>query len=89
MKKINLIQVLVFLLIFISCKKEVVKVDEKVQPESTIKYAKGFDIINDNGTKKPLNYRNYPVDAKLEIEPISASRRLTLIDRNNLEVRTT
>ena len=52
MKKVNLIPVLLFLLISISCKKEVVKVDEKVQPESTIKYAKGFDIINDNGIKK-------------------------------------
>ena len=52
MMKVNLIPVLLFLLISISCKKEVVKVDEKVQSESTIKYAKGFDIINDNGTKK-------------------------------------
>ena len=52
MMKVNLIPVLLFLLISISCKKEVVKVDKKVQSESTIKYAKGFDIINDNGTKK-------------------------------------
>ena len=52
MKKLILVPVLLFLLISISCKKGVVKVDEKVQSESTIKYAKGFDIINDNGTKK-------------------------------------
>jgi iron complex transport system substrate-binding protein len=52
MKKLILVPVLLFLLISISCKKGVVKVDEKIQPESTIKYAKGFDIINDNGTKK-------------------------------------
>lgn len=52
MKKLNIIPVLLFLLIMISCKKEVVKDDKKATSESTIKYAKGFDIINDNGTKK-------------------------------------
>ncbi|QOD61283.1 ABC transporter substrate-binding protein [Polaribacter haliotis] len=42
------------LLIFISfsCKKEVVKVDNKTQSESIIKYAKGFDIVEENGIKK-------------------------------------
>ena len=52
MKKVNLIPFLFVLLISISCKKEVVKVDKKVQSESTIKYAKGFNIINENGIKK-------------------------------------
>ncbi len=52
MKKVILIPVLVFLLVSISCKKEVVKIDTETQSESTIKYAKGFDIINDNGSKK-------------------------------------
>lgn len=42
----------IILLISFSCKKEVVKVDEKNQTESTIKYAKGFDIVDDNGIKK-------------------------------------
>ena len=52
MKNLKLIPVLLLLLVSISCKKEVIKVDKKATSESTIKYAKGFDIINDNGTKK-------------------------------------
>ncbi|WP_405606193.1 ABC transporter substrate-binding protein [Polaribacter sp. Asnod1-A03] len=52
MKKLQLIPVLVFFLIAVACKKETVKVDEKPKTESTIKYAKGFDIIDENGTKK-------------------------------------
>ncbi|WP_341221649.1 ABC transporter substrate-binding protein [Polaribacter atrinae] len=52
MKNINLIPVLFFLLIAISCKKEVEKVDKTSQAESSITYAKGFDIINENGIKK-------------------------------------
>ena len=52
MKQINLISVLFLFLISISCKKEDVKVDEISASESTIKYAKGFDIITDNGIKK-------------------------------------
>lgn len=35
-----------------SCKKEVLNVYNNTQPISAIKYAKGFDIINDNGVKK-------------------------------------
>lgn len=44
-----------FLLLIIfsfSCKKDVAKVDKKTQPQSTIKYAKGFDIVDENGIKK-------------------------------------
>jgi len=36
----------------LSCQKEIVKVALKTETESTIKYAKGFDIVNDNGIKK-------------------------------------
>ena len=52
MKNIKLIPVLLFLLITVSCKKETVKVDDQTQAESSIKYAKGFDIVEDNGVKK-------------------------------------
>ncbi|APZ47207.1 ABC transporter substrate-binding protein [Polaribacter reichenbachii] len=38
------------LLVIISCKKEATKV--VIKSKSDIKYAKGFDIINDHGTKK-------------------------------------
>ena len=52
MKNINLIPVLLFLLMTVSCKKEAVKVDNHTQVKSSIKYAKGFDIVEDNGVKK-------------------------------------
>ncbi|MBU3012471.1 ABC transporter substrate-binding protein [Polaribacter vadi] len=51
MKSVNIIYLL-FLITFLSCKKEIVKVDKKTQSKSTIKYAKGFDILNENGIKK-------------------------------------
>lgn len=52
MKSLQLISVLAILLITISCKKETVKVTPKTNYKSNIKYAKGFDIINENGIKK-------------------------------------
>ena len=53
MKNLSIYQFTCFVFLLItSCKKEAVKVSEKIQIESTIKYAKGFDIINDNGVKK-------------------------------------
>ena len=41
-----------FFLLTLSCKKEISKADKETTSESTIKYAKGFDIITDNGIKK-------------------------------------
>jgi iron complex transport system substrate-binding protein len=53
MKKHVLISLLCSLfLLTISCKKEILKENKKTSSESKIKYAKGFDIINDNGEKK-------------------------------------
>ena len=52
MKKINFIPVLIYILISISCKNEVIKVDIKHRFENNIKYANGFDIITKNGIKK-------------------------------------
>jgi iron complex transport system substrate-binding protein len=47
-----------FLLILIifafSCKKKDVKIDAKTPSKSKIKYAKGFDIIDENGIKKVI-----------------------------------
>jgi iron complex transport system substrate-binding protein len=51
MKKFKIVFVLICVFI-LSCKKEIVKVDAINQPKSTIKYAKGFDIVIENGTKK-------------------------------------
>ena len=52
MKNINFIPVLIYILISISCKNEVIKVDIKQRFENNIKYANGFDIITKNGIKK-------------------------------------
>ena len=52
MKNSKILFFLSILSILISCKKEVIKVDEKNQSESNIKYAKGFDIVDENGVKK-------------------------------------
>ena len=46
----NTFLLFLFLLAF-SCKKDVVKVDKKTQIKSNIKYAKGFDIVEENGLK--------------------------------------
>lgn len=43
---------ILLLLITISCKKETVKTHQKKTQKSTIKYAKGFDIIQENGVQK-------------------------------------
>ncbi|MCL7754157.1 ABC transporter substrate-binding protein [Polaribacter sp. Z022] len=51
MKNLKIIYaILIFTLI--SCKKEVAKTVSINKTESSIKYAKGFDIINENGIKK-------------------------------------
>ena len=53
MKKItqkSLFSILILLLF--SCKKEAIKVDEKTKKTSAIKYAKGFDIVEENELKK-------------------------------------
>lgn len=42
---------LLFLFNF-SCKKKFINGDKNTEPISAIKYAKGFDILNDNGIKK-------------------------------------
>ena len=52
MKTIKLLTAFVFILFSISCKKEILKVDKNVKSKSTIKYAKGFDIVYENGVKK-------------------------------------
>jgi iron complex transport system substrate-binding protein len=51
MKNLKLLSFFMLIFISISCKKEVVKIDKKTQAKSSIKYAKGFDIIDENGAK--------------------------------------
>jgi iron complex transport system substrate-binding protein len=83
MKKLNIILVLVFFLISISCKKEVLKVVEKTKSESSIKYAKGFDIINDNGVKKLIIKSAYQNSKKVFEYQIKKKNPNTLIDYKN------
>ena len=52
MKKLKITTLFLFLIIAFSCKKEVENDAKKTQIESSIKYAKGFDIVNENGIKK-------------------------------------
>ncbi|MFY9244052.1 MAG: ABC transporter substrate-binding protein [Polaribacter sp.] len=49
---ISILFAITFVLLFSSCKKEVTRIDKNNQAKSTIKYAKGFDIVDDNGIKK-------------------------------------
>ena len=44
--------ILLLIILAFSCKKADVKVDQKMPSKSTIKYAKGFNIIEENGIKK-------------------------------------
>jgi iron complex transport system substrate-binding protein len=41
-----------FIVIIHSCKKESIRVPKSTEPENSIKYAKGFDIVDQNGIKK-------------------------------------
>ena len=41
-----------FMMCAISCKKEPIIVIKSIEPESIIRHAKGFDIVDDNGIKK-------------------------------------
>lgn len=52
MKKLKITTLFLFLIIAFSCKKELENNAKKTQIESSIKYAKGFDIVNENGIKK-------------------------------------
>lgn len=51
MKKIKILYYLVLVIVF-SCKKVALNIDNDTHSKSTIKYAKGFDIISNNGNKK-------------------------------------
>lgn len=51
MKNLKLLSLFLLIIISISCKKEAVKIDKKTLAKSNIKYARGFDIVDENGTK--------------------------------------
>ena len=84
MKNINFIAVLIYILISISCKNEVIKVDIKHRFENNIKYANGFDIITKNGIKKLIiksPYQNSKDVFEYQIKNKTVSKN---INKNNL-----
>ena len=84
MKNINFIPVLIYILISISCKNEVIKVDIKHRFENNIKYANGFDIITKNGIKKLIiksPYQNSKDVFEYQIKNKTVSKN---INKNNL-----
>jgi len=84
MKKHVLISLLCALfLLTISCKKEVVKIDKKTTSKSTIKYAKGFDIIDENGLKKLIIKSAYQNSEDVFAYEIHEKKSNTIIDYKN------
>ncbi|SDU04600.1 iron complex transport system substrate-binding protein [Polaribacter sp. Hel1_33_78] len=84
MKNINFIPVLIYILISIYCKNEVIKVDIKQRFENNIKYANGFDIITKNGIKKLIiksPYQNSKDVFEYQIKNKTVSKN---INKNNL-----
>jgi iron complex transport system substrate-binding protein len=65
-----------FFLLPLSCRKEISKADKETSSESTIKYAKGFDIITANGIKKLIiktAYQNSNTFFEYEIKKKTSS----------------
>jgi iron complex transport system substrate-binding protein len=83
-------QNLLFLFLIIcafSCKKEVVKVDHKKQAKSSIKYAKGFDLINDDGIKKLVIATAYQnSNTSFEYEIYQKKGNTTFTKNNSIQV---
>ncbi|WP_439132536.1 ABC transporter substrate-binding protein [Polaribacter sp.] len=68
-----------FLVLF-SCKKETHKTEAETTQKSTIKYAKGFDIINYNGTKKLIIKSAYQNSEETFVYTIKRKKSNTIID---------
>ncbi len=73
-------------LVFGSCKKEAVKVDKTNNSKSTIKYAKGFDIVYENGTKKLIIKSAYQNSKKTTQYAIFEKRKNTIKSRRLNEI---
>jgi iron complex transport system substrate-binding protein len=82
MKKYVLISLLCsFFLLPLSCKKETPKMNKKTSSKSKIKYAKGFDIITDNGIKKLIikaAYQNSNTFFEYEIKKKTSNTSKTI-----------
>lgn len=75
-----------FLLVLIfSCKKESKVFKQKKQPKSTIKYAKGFDIVTENGNKKLIVKTPYQ-NSKQQFEYTIQNKSFTKKKANHINV---
>ena len=85
MKKLKLFSFFLLIILGISCKKEIVKIDKKTPLESTIKYAKGFDIVVENGIKKLIiksAYQNSDAIFEYEIYKKTSKRNIHTLCKN-------
>jgi len=83
MKKNNISFFLMLLFIFFSCKKEVIKKDTNSRQKSSIKYAEGFDIIEENGVKKLIIKAAYQNSKEVFEYIIIQRRKNTIANKNN------
>lgn len=74
------------LFILISCKKENLKKNENTLSSSVIKYAKGFNIINENGVKKLIIKSAFKGSDKIFIYDIIKKNQSSIIDNKNVKI---
>ena len=80
---------LLFLLILVSCKKETVNKKVESTKKTTIKYAKGFDIVEENGFKKLIIKSAYKGSNEIyeyKIYNKSSSNNLNDLDKKIIQV---
>ncbi|TXD48456.1 ABC transporter substrate-binding protein [Polaribacter sp. IC073] len=85
MKRTQNAILLLLILFTFSCKKEIVKVTKSTPNKSTIKYAKGFDIIDDNGVKRLIIKTAYQNSKEVfEYEIRSKDSNKTVVSKNEV-----
>ncbi len=79
--------ILLLIIFAFSCKKEILKIDKKTTSKSTIKYAKGFDIINENGIKKLIIKSAYQNSQDVFEYEIHEKKSNTFIDYKRIVIK--
>src|SRR5210317_406063 len=80
---------LLLLLILVSCKKETVIKKVESTKKTTIKYAKGFDIVEENGFKKLIIKSAYKGSNEIyeyKVYNKSSSKNLNDLDKKIIQV---
>ncbi|WP_397446712.1 ABC transporter substrate-binding protein [Polaribacter sp. R77954] len=73
-------------LVFFSCKKEIQKNDSEITHKSSIKYAKGFDIVDENGVKKLIIKSAYQNSENTFAYIIKKKNKNTIVDNKYDEI---